>query len=170
VTRRQRRDIVFFPDESALSFGDALLERGYSVLSYSSVGLEINKGVSDDVVARHVRKAGGAIIITKNPRDFKGLAGQHLSKVARGQCDLGCGIVQVPHEAADFNPARIERKLYLPNGDGVDWDDVMFFNWLVVIHRDGKVEIRELGQCEHCRQRHADCGYCQKIVGAINTA
>jgi hypothetical protein len=161
MTRRERRAIRFFPDESALSVAYELETRGYTVLSYSDVGLEINKRVSDEKVAEHVRNAGGAIIITKNPRHFKLEAGLHAQKTDRGECQMSCGIVQIPHEMSTFDAHATERKLILRGGTKVDWNDVRLFNWLVVVHRDDKVDIRELARCAHCK--HEDCPLCDEI-------
>ncbi|HEY5254122.1 MAG TPA: hypothetical protein VIJ53_05695, partial [Acidobacteriaceae bacterium] len=85
--------------------------------------------------------------------DFEKEIKQFLQKSQRKDCFDLFGLVVIP------NPAAIQARV-LPglseklriNGSRISWEDVWRENYLVSVHSDGSVEVRELGRCFYCRK------------------
>jgi hypothetical protein len=91
------------------------------------------------------------IIVTANGPDFEKEIKQFLQRSQRKDCFDLYGLVVIP------NPAAIQARL-LPllsgklrfKGKRITWEDVWQENYLVSVHADGSVEVREQGRCFYC--------------------
>jgi hypothetical protein len=104
-----------------------------------------------EVVA--MARAMGCIIVTANGPDFEKEIKRFLQKSQRKDCHDLYGLVVIPNAAAA--QARVlpglGRKLRY-KGKPIFWEDVWFENYLVSVHSDGSVEVRELGRCFYCNK------------------
>ena len=155
-------DIAFLPDEDSLGLGESI--RHYRVLSYQDAGL--SRGASDDKVADHARYHG-AIVITRNVRDFRCVmrdAAQFSSREScrAGHCHEGGGVVTVAPGLAHFHFERVTRALSI-NGKSITWEDVFVLNLRIHIDTGERVTVTFLPRCERCLAKHADCQICREL-------
>jgi hypothetical protein len=130
----------FFPDKRAITLVQA----------------KISPTASDAEIVAEARELG-ATIVTANGDDYEKEIKRFLQKSQRNDCYDLFGLVVIP------NPAAIQERV-LPglsaklrfNGKAISWDDVWRENYLVRVHSNGTVEVRELGRCFYCRKLAAE--------------
>lgn len=95
----------------------------------------------------------GCIIVTANGPDFEREIRRYLQKSQRKSCYDLFGLVVIPNHAAIHARVlpRLAEKLR-NRGKRISWEDVWQENYLVSVHMDGTVEVRELGRCFYCRK------------------
>ena len=125
---------AYFPEKRVVTFAQA----------------KLNQAAPDsDVVAR--AREMECIIVTANGSDFEKEIKQFLQRSQGKDCFDLFGLVVIP------NPAAIQARV-LPgladklrfNGKRISWEDVWQENYLVSVHADGSVDVRELGRCFYC--------------------
>lgn len=94
-----------------------------------------------------------AIIVTANGDDYEKEIKKLLQRSQRNDCYDLFGLVVIP------NPAAIQERV-LPGlsaklrfgRKAISWDHVWRENYLVRVHSDGTVEVRERGRCFYCKK------------------
>jgi hypothetical protein len=127
---------VYFPEKRVVTLAQAKLDRA----------------APDSAVVARAREME-CIIVTANGSDFEKEIKQFLQKSQRNDCYDLFGLVVIPNTAAI--QARVlpglGNKLRM-KGRQISWDDVWQENYLVRVHSDGLVEVRELGRCFYCKK------------------
>jgi hypothetical protein len=126
----------FFPNKRAITLAQA----------------KISPAASDAEIVAEARELQ-AIIVTANGDDYEKEIRRFLQKSQRNDCYDLFGLLVIP------NPSAIQERV-LPNlaaklrfkGKAISWDDVWRENYLVRVHSDGIVEVRELGRCFYCKK------------------
>ena len=127
---------VYFPEKRVVTFAQA----------------KLNQAAPDSEVVATAREME-CIIVTANGQDFEREIKQFLQKSQRKDCFDLFGLVVIP------NPAAIQARV-LPglseklriNGKRISWEDVWQENYLVSVHADSSVDVRELGRCFYCKK------------------
>jgi len=127
---------VYFPEKRVVTFAQA----------------KLNPAAPDSDVVATAREME-CIIVTANGPDFEKEIKQFLQRSQRKDCFDLFGLVVIP------NPAAIQARV-LPgladklrfNGKRISWEDVWQENYLVSVHADGSVAVRELGRCFYCKK------------------
>ena len=93
------------------------------------------------------------IIVTANGPDFEREIKQFLQRSQRKDCLDLFGLVVIPNPSAIQARVlpRLSDKLRI-NGKRISWEDVWRENYLVSVHSDGSVEVRQLGRCFYCKK------------------
>jgi hypothetical protein len=127
---------VYFPEKRVVMFTQA----------------KLNPAAPDSQVVATAREMG-CTIVTANGPDFEKEIKQFLQKSQRKDCYDLFGLVVIPNAAAI--QARVlpglSDKLRI-NGKRISWEDVWLENYVVSVHSDGSVEVRELGRCFYCKK------------------
>ena len=157
--RRGANAQSFVVDECNLDLAEFI--RGYPVLSYRDLGLE--RGASDEKLVEHAGYRG-AIIVSRNKRDFRHEMRRAAERSTLADCYEGAGLVSVPDDLPRFNFKTITRTMRF-RGRPVSWEDVCDVNFEVVVHRDADhpPEIRLLPRCPKCLKNHEDCERCHRL-------
>jgi hypothetical protein len=127
---------VYFPEKRVVTFAHA----------------KLSQDAPDSEVVATAREME-CTIVTANGPDFEKEIKQFLQKSQRKDCFDLFGLVVIP------NPAAIQARV-LPGlsdklrikGKRISWEDVWQENYLVSVHSDGSVEVRELGRCFYCKK------------------
>ena len=128
---------VHFPEKRVVTLAQAMLDRA----------------APDSAVVARAREMG-CIIVPANGPDFEKEIKQFLQKSQRKDCYDLFGLVVIPNAAAIQERVLPGLGDKLPmNGKRISWEDVWQENYLVSVHSDGSVEVRELGRCFYCRKR-----------------
>jgi hypothetical protein len=157
---RREKASAFVIDECNLDLADFI--RGYTQLSYRDLGLE--RGASDQKLVEHANYHG-AIIVSRNKRDFRHEMRIAAERSTLANCYEGAGLVTVPDGLERFDFKSITRNLRF-RGQRVMWADVYQVNLEVLVHRDvgHPPEIRLLPRCPNCLRDHADCDICASLA------
>ena len=127
---------MYFPEKRVVTFAQA----------------KLNPAAPDSQVVATAREMG-CMIVTANGPDFEKEIKQFLQKSQRKDCYDLFGLVVIPNAAA--TQARVlpglSDKLRI-NGKRISWEDAWLENYLVRVHSDGSVEVRELGRCFYCKK------------------
>jgi hypothetical protein len=126
----------FFPEKRVITLAQA----------------KVYTAASDAEIVARARELG-AIIVTANGDDYEREIKRFLQKSQKNDCYDLFGLVIIP------NPAAIQERV-LPGlasklrfkGEAITWDDVWRENYLVRVHSDGTLEVRELGRCFYCKK------------------
>jgi hypothetical protein len=126
----------FFPEKRVITLAQA----------------KVSTAASDAEIVARARELG-AIIVTANGEDYEKEIKRFLQKSQRNDCYDLFGLVVIP------NPAAIQERV-LPglgaklrfSGKAISWDDVWRENYLVRVHSDSAVDVRELGRCFYCKK------------------
>lgn len=126
----------FFPEKRVIALAQA----------------KVSTAASDAEIVARARELG-AIIVTANGEDYEKEIKRFLQKSQRNDCYDLFGLVVIP------NPAAIQERV-LPglaaklrfNRKAISWDDVWRENYLVRVHSDSTVDVRELGRCFYCKK------------------
>jgi hypothetical protein len=127
---------VYFPEKRVVTLAQA----------------KLNPAAPDSQVVAAAREME-CIIVTANGPDFEKEIKHFLQRSQRKDCYDLFGLVVIP------NPAAIQARV-LPglsdklriNGKRISWENVWQENYLVSVHSDGTVEVRELGRCFYCKK------------------
>ena len=126
----------FFPEKRVITLAQA----------------KVSTAASDAEIVTRARELG-AIIVTANGEDFEKEIKRFLQKSQRNDCYDLFGLVVIP------NPAAIQERVLLGlaarlrfKGKAISWDDVWRENYLVRVHSDSRVDVRELGRCFYCKK------------------
>jgi hypothetical protein len=130
----------FFPDKRVITLTQA----------------KLSTAAPDAEIVARARELG-SIIVTANGDDYEREIKRFLQKSQRNDCYDLFGLVVIP------NPAAIQERV-LPglsaklrfNGKAISWDEVWRENYLVRVHSDGTVEVRELGRCFYCKKLQSE--------------
>ncbi len=136
IDNDSRAASVYFPEKRVVTFAQA----------------KLNEAATDSEVVATARELG-CTIVTANGPHFEKEIKQSLQKSQRKDCYDLFGLVVIP------NPAAIQARV-LPglsdrlrmNGKRISWDDVWQENYVVSVHADGSVDVRELGRCFYCKK------------------
>lgn len=93
------------------------------------------------------------VIVTANGPDFGREIRRFLQKSQRKDCHDLYGLVVIPNAAATqarVLPGLVRKLRY--RDKRISWEDVWLENYLVTVHSDGSVEVRELGRCFYCQK------------------
>lgn len=93
------------------------------------------------------------ILVTANGPDFEKEIEQFLQKTQQNDCHDLFGLVVIPNPAAVQNrvlPGLAKKLRY--KGRNIAWQDVWRRNYLVRVHSNGAVDVRELGRCFYCKK------------------
>jgi len=150
---------AFVIDECNLDLTEFV--RGYPLRAYKDLGLE--RGASDQKLVEHANYHG-AIIVSRNKRDFQKEMRLAAERSTAGACYEGAGLVTVPDGLERFDFKFISRNLRF-DGQRVTWEDVYQVNLEVLIHRDvgHPPEVRLLPRCERCLREHEGCDVCASL-------
>ena len=126
----------FFPDKRVITLAQA----------------KLSPTASDSEIVARARELE-AIIVTANGDDYEKEIKKFLQRSQRNDCYDLFGLVVIP------NPAAIQERV-LPGlsaklrfgRKAISWDHVWRENYLVRVHSDGTVEVRELGRCFYCKK------------------
>ena len=132
----QAAETKFFPEKRVITLAQA----------------ELFYATSDAKIVARARELE-AIIVTANGEDYEKEIKRFLQKSQRNDCYDLFGLVVIP------NPAAIQERV-LPGlaaklrfkGKAISWDDVWRENYLVRVHSDSRVDVRELGRCFYCKK------------------
>jgi hypothetical protein len=126
----------FFPEKRVITLAQA----------------KLSPASSDAKIVVRARELG-AIIVTANGDDYEKEIKRFLQKSQRNDCYDLFGLVVIPNPAAtqDRVLPGLSAKLRF-NSKRISWDDVWRENYLVRVHSDGTVEVRELGRCFYCKK------------------
>jgi hypothetical protein len=123
---------------------------GKRVVTLTQAGL--SQAASDSEVVAAAREMG-CIIVTANGPDFEREIKHFLQKSQRKDCYDLYGLVVIPNAAAIPTRALkgLSAKLRI-DGKPISWENVWRENYLVRVHSDGSVDVRELGRCFYCKK------------------
>lgn len=93
------------------------------------------------------------ILVTANGPDFEKEIERFLQKTQQNDCHDLFGLVVIPNAAAAQSRVLpgLAKKLRF-NGQSITWQDVWTKNYLVRVHSNGAVDLRELGRCFYCKK------------------
>jgi len=126
----------YFPQKRVVTFAQA----------------KLNQAAPDSEVVATAREME-CIIVTANGPDFEREIKQSLQKSQRKDCFDLFGLVVIPNPGATQERVLpgLSGKLRI-KGKRISWEDVWQENYLVSVHSDGAVEVRELGRCFYCKK------------------
>ena len=126
----------FFPEKRVITLAQA----------------KLSHATSDAKIVARARELE-AIIVTANGDDYEKEIKRFLQKSQRNDCYDLFGLVVIPNPAATQERVLPELSAKLRfNSKRISWDDVWRENYLVRVHSDGTVEVRELGRCFYCKK------------------
>lgn len=120
----------FVVDECDLDLAEFI--RGYPIYTYKDIGLE--HGASDQKFVEHANYHG-AIIVSRNKRDFRKEMRLAADRSTLSECFEGAGLVMVPDGLECFDFRAISRNL-LYRDQRVTWVDVYQINLEVIVRRE----------------------------------
>ncbi len=150
---------AFVVDECNLDL--AAFIQGYPIRTYRDIGLE--RGASDQKLVEHANYYG-AIIVSRNKRDFRKEMRLAAARSNLAECYEGAGLVTVPDGLERIDFKSITRNLRF-NSHRVTWEDVYQVNLEVRIHRTigTAPEVTLLPRCIKCLRDHEDCDVCASL-------
>jgi Domain of unknown function (DUF5615) len=127
---------VYFPEKRVVTLAQA----------------KLSQAAPDSEVVAAARELE-CVIVTANGTDFEREIKQFLQRSQRKDCFDLFGLVVIPNAAAiqaRVLPGLSDKLRF--NGKQISWDDVWLENYLVSVHADGSVDVRELGRCFYCKK------------------
>lgn len=127
---------AFFPEKRVVTLSQA----------------KLSQAAPDSEVVAAARELG-CIIVTANGADFEKEIKQFLQRSQRKDCFDLFGLVVIPNAAAvqaRVLPGLSEKLRF--NGKQISWDEVWQENYLVSVHANSSVDVRELGRCFYCKK------------------
>lgn len=121
------------------------------VVTFAEAGLSHDS--PDSVVVARARDLE-CIIVTANGPDFESEIKRFLQKSQRKDCYDLFGLVVIPNIAAiqARDLPKLSGRLRM-QGTRLSWETVWHENYLVSVHGDGSVDVREIGRCFYCKKR-----------------